>query len=277
MAIAVAASLRGEIHILAAAERQPIRASKKICLSNQVLEGSPSNYSGIPVGFGSVRTAHPEGLAQIRTDSLKFGPSHQVAVAGLSPAVCPFSLRDDIRKGQSQYSRFGWYCAISTICPIHRTPLFSAVPRTSSMSAYRYRVESRRPDPTVWIATQTSIVYLFGTSEWTKKRVGPWLNLNRCSVAALDERRLPGCRESGSGKRSPPCPGSRFDMGADVTGRRHNRARFALHAYTAVHTSRGVQHTCRGRELATLRISRSRRCLLAIAASLFLPAAACGA
>ena len=51
------------------------------------------------------------------------------------------------------------------------------------MSVYRYRVERRQPDPTVWIATQTSIVYLFGTPEWTKKRVGPWLNLNPCSAA----------------------------------------------------------------------------------------------
>jgi hypothetical protein len=106
-----------------------------------------------------------------------------VAVAGLSPAVCPFCLRDDIRKGQSQYSRLGWYCATSTICPIHRAPLFSCCPTNLYHEVYRYRVEHRRPDPTVWIATQTSIVYLFGTPEWTKKRVWPWLNLNPCSAA----------------------------------------------------------------------------------------------
>ena len=55
MAIAVAASLRGEIHILAAAERQPLPGIQEICLSNQVLGGSLVIISGIPVGFGSVR------------------------------------------------------------------------------------------------------------------------------------------------------------------------------------------------------------------------------
>jgi hypothetical protein len=89
MAIAVAASLRGEIHILAAAERQPIRASEKSAYQSSAWR-SLVIISRIPVGFGSVRNAHPEELAQIRTDSLKFGPSHQIAVAGLSPAVCPF-------------------------------------------------------------------------------------------------------------------------------------------------------------------------------------------
>jgi hypothetical protein len=57
------------------------------------------------------------------------------------------------------------------------------MPDEPIMSVHRYRVERRRPAPTVWIATQTSIVYLFGTPEWTKKRVGPWLNLNPCSAA----------------------------------------------------------------------------------------------
>src|SRR5258708_28943440 len=70
-------------------------------------------------------------------------------------------------------------------------------------------------------------------------------------------------RESGSGKRSSPYLGSRFDMGGDEGGCRYTQARFALHEYTAVHTSRGVRHTCRSRELAILRILVLRRCILA--------------
>jgi hypothetical protein len=40
-------------------------------------------------------------------------------------AICPLCLTDDLRDGRSQCSRLEWFCAITTICPSHRTPLIS--------------------------------------------------------------------------------------------------------------------------------------------------------
>jgi TniQ len=41
------------------------------------------------------------------------------------PAICPLCLAADLRNGRSQYRRLEWYCAITTVCPSHRTPLVS--------------------------------------------------------------------------------------------------------------------------------------------------------
>lgn len=35
------------------------------------------------------------------------------------------TVSDDLRAGHSQYLRLAWYCSILTICPLHRTPMVS--------------------------------------------------------------------------------------------------------------------------------------------------------
>ena len=40
-------------------------------------------------------------------------------------AICPLCLTDDLRDGRSQFSRLEWFCAITTVCPSHRSPLVS--------------------------------------------------------------------------------------------------------------------------------------------------------
>jgi hypothetical protein len=145
------------------------------------------------------------------------------------------------------------------------------------MSAYRYRVERRRPDPTVWIATQTSIVYLFGTSEWTKKRVGPWLNLNRCSVAALSKRRLPGF--ANQDLESAHLLVLVQDLTWGLVGPLAGTTKRALHF---MHTPQfippaGFNTPVEAENWLPCGSLVLRRSILAIVASLFLPAAACGA
>jgi TniQ len=39
------------------------------------------------------------------------------------PAICPLCLSSDLRAGRSQYIRLSWYCAVYTVCQIHRTPM----------------------------------------------------------------------------------------------------------------------------------------------------------
>jgi hypothetical protein len=43
--------------------------------------------------------------------------------AGLRPSVCLFCLTEDLEDNRSQYLRLSWLSSITTICPIHFTPL----------------------------------------------------------------------------------------------------------------------------------------------------------
>src|SRR5258705_13590795 len=43
--------------------------------------------------------------------------------AGLRPSVCLFCLTEDLENDRSQYLRLSWLSSITTICPIHFTPL----------------------------------------------------------------------------------------------------------------------------------------------------------
>jgi hypothetical protein len=72
--------------------------------------------------------AHPEWLNQwiSLAEPLWNVTEHRtVQRVTVVPAVCPLCLSGDLREGRSQYSRLGWYCAILTICPIHRAPMVS--------------------------------------------------------------------------------------------------------------------------------------------------------
>jgi hypothetical protein len=72
--------------------------------------------------------AHPEWLVQWigRTQPLWHVTDHRtVDRYRVLPAVCPLCLSDDLRAGRSQYTRLAWYCAIITICPVHRAPMVS--------------------------------------------------------------------------------------------------------------------------------------------------------
>ncbi len=52
--------------------------------------------------------------------------SRTVAItAGLRPAVCSFCLIEDLENDRSQYMRLSWLSSITTICPVHRTPLIA--------------------------------------------------------------------------------------------------------------------------------------------------------
>jgi hypothetical protein len=42
---------------------------------------------------------------------------------GFSPAICAYCLLEDLENDQSQYLRLRWYCALTTVCPVHRMPM----------------------------------------------------------------------------------------------------------------------------------------------------------
>ncbi len=42
---------------------------------------------------------------------------------GLRPSVCLFCLTEDLENNRSQYLRLSWLSSITTICPVHFTPL----------------------------------------------------------------------------------------------------------------------------------------------------------
>jgi hypothetical protein len=72
--------------------------------------------------------------------------SRTVATVGLCPATCPFCLIEDLESGRSQHLRLSWYCSITTVCPIHRNPLFTCCSRYSSQSVAhgQDRLQSQR-------------------------------------------------------------------------------------------------------------------------------------
>jgi hypothetical protein len=72
--------------------------------------------------------AHPEWLDRwiIRTELLWHVTEHRtIERPAVLSAVCPLCLLDDLRTGRSQYGRLAWYCSILTICPVHRTRMVS--------------------------------------------------------------------------------------------------------------------------------------------------------
>ena len=57
-----------------------------------------------------------------------------VTTIGLCPAICPFCLIEDLQSDRSQHLRLSWYCSITTVCPIHLSPLFTCCSGYSSES-----------------------------------------------------------------------------------------------------------------------------------------------
>jgi hypothetical protein len=51
--------------------------------------------------------------------------SRTVSFDRILPSFCAYCLFEDIQDGCSQYVRLSWYCALTTICPVHRTELFT--------------------------------------------------------------------------------------------------------------------------------------------------------
>jgi hypothetical protein len=200
-----------------------------------------------------------------------------VAVAGLSPAVCSFCLREDIRKGQSQYSRLGWYCAISTICPIHRAPLFSCCP--TNLYHERLPVQSGAPTARSYCLDchanlDRLSLWDFRADEEARRAVAQFESLLR---SALSERRLPGFanQDLESAHLLSLVQDLTWGLMRPVAG----TTKRALHF---MHTPQfippvGFNTPVEAENWLSCGSLVLRRCILAIVASLFLPAAACGA
>lgn len=70
-----------------------------------------------------IRIGCPDGSAVLLRCGT-FNEHRTVAVtAGLRPSVCLFCLTEDLENNRSQYLRLSWLSSITTICPIHFTPL----------------------------------------------------------------------------------------------------------------------------------------------------------
>jgi hypothetical protein len=63
-----------------------------------------------------------------------------VPTTDIRPAVCLFCLTEDIDSGRSQYLRLSWLCSITTVCPIHLSPLVTCC------SAYSMKTLAHQQD-----------------------------------------------------------------------------------------------------------------------------------
>ncbi len=67
--------------------------------------------------------------------------SRTVSSDRILPSFCAFCLFEDIEYGCSQYVRLSWYCVLTTICPVHRTELFTccAEQRTPALAHVQHQ------------------------------------------------------------------------------------------------------------------------------------------
>lgn len=59
------------------------------------------------------------------------------------PSFCAFCLLEDVEYGCSQYVRLSWYCALTTICPVHRVELVTCCAERAIPSSVDVRHQTR--------------------------------------------------------------------------------------------------------------------------------------
>jgi hypothetical protein len=84
-----------------------------------------------------------KGRISLAEPQLNVTEHRTVTRFALIPAIWLLCLVDDLRDGRSQYSGLGWYCAITTVCPIHRNPMVSCCPTRLCLPSHASPRESR--------------------------------------------------------------------------------------------------------------------------------------
>ena len=57
----------------------------------------------------------------------------------VTPGFCPFCLFEDVEDQRSQYVRLSWYCAVTTVCPVHKVELITCCAGWRNHSSVRVR------------------------------------------------------------------------------------------------------------------------------------------